>query len=124
MTEHRRRAVRPARLLGTATAVAVAAAIAIAACGSSSPNRPASPSPTSSPTGAANASTGSGSSSTSSTLAFSNCMRGHGVPNFPDPKVVSNRDGNELVYLPGINPQSPAFEAAAKACGGFEPKGP
>ena len=122
MDEHRRRAVRPARLLGTATAVA--AAIVIAACSSSSPNGSISPSPTSSSTGGANASTGSGSSSTSSTLAFSNCMRSHGVPNFPDPKVVSNHDGNQLVYLPGINPQSPAFEAAAKACGGFAPKGP
>jgi hypothetical protein len=121
MTEHRRRAVRSARLLGTATVVA--AAIAIAACSSNSPTESTSPSLTSSSTGAANASTGSGSSSSNSTLAFSNCMRGHGVPNFPDPKVVSNHEGNQMVYLRGINLQSPAFEAAAKACGGFEPKG-
>jgi hypothetical protein len=56
-------------------------------------------------------------------LDFARCMRSHGVPNFPDPKVISTKGANQLVYLPGINPQSPAFETAAKACGGG-PKGP
>jgi hypothetical protein len=56
-------------------------------------------------------------------LRFANCMRSHGVPNFPDPKVLSSHDGNQQVYLPGINIQSPAFQSAAKACGGG-PKGP
>ena len=56
-------------------------------------------------------------------LNFAKCMRSHSVPNFPDPKVISSSSGNQLVYLPGINLQSPAFQAAAKACGGG-PKGP
>ncbi len=56
-------------------------------------------------------------------LNFANCMRSHSVPNFPDPKVISSSGGNQLVYLPGVNQQSPAFRAAAKACGGG-PKGP
>jgi hypothetical protein len=56
-------------------------------------------------------------------LEFAKCMRSHGVPNFPDPKVISSHGGNEQVYLPGVNPQSPAFEGAAKSCG-FGPKGP
>jgi hypothetical protein len=56
-------------------------------------------------------------------LNFAKCMRNHGVPNFPDPKVVSSSGANQRVYLPGVNPQSPAFRAAAKACGGG-PKGP
>jgi hypothetical protein len=56
-------------------------------------------------------------------LNFAKCMRSHGVPNFPDPKVISSSGGNQQVYLPGVNPQSPAFQAAAKACGGG-PKGP
>jgi hypothetical protein len=56
-------------------------------------------------------------------VKFARCMRSHGVPNFPDPKVVSSHSGNQQVYLPGINPQSPAFQTAAKACGGG-PKGP
>lgn len=56
-------------------------------------------------------------------LEFAKCMRSHGVPNFPDPKVISSQGDNQQVDLPGVNPQSPAFEAAAKTCG-FGPKGP
>jgi hypothetical protein len=56
-------------------------------------------------------------------LEFAKCMRSHGVPNFPDPKVVSRSGSNERVYLAGVDPQSPAFQTAAKACG-FGPKGP
>jgi hypothetical protein len=56
-------------------------------------------------------------------LQFARCMRSHGVPNFPDPKVITGPGGNQEAYLSGINPQSPAFQSAAKACGGG-PKGP
>jgi hypothetical protein len=59
---------------------------------------------------------------TANGLRFARCMRSHGVPSFPDPKVVSHSGGNETVYLPGVNSRSPAFQAAAKTCGG--PKGP
>ena len=60
-------------------------------------------------------------------LKFARCMRSHGVPNFPDPKAVGTSSGNnQAVYLPGVTDgelQAPAFQAAAKACGGG-PKGP
>ena len=56
-------------------------------------------------------------------LKFANCMRSHGVPNYPDPKVFNGQGGNQEVYLPGINPSAPAFQTAAKAYGGFNPKG-
>jgi hypothetical protein len=56
-------------------------------------------------------------------LQFARCMRSHGVPNFPDPKVVTRTGGNQQVYLPGVNFQAPAVESAVKACGGG-PKGP
>jgi hypothetical protein len=56
-------------------------------------------------------------------LQFARCMRSNGVPNFPDPKVISSSGGNQTVYLPGINPYAPAFQTAAKKCGGG-PKGP
>jgi hypothetical protein len=59
---------------------------------------------------------------TASALKFARCMRSHGVPNFPDPKVISSSGGSQQVYLPGISLQSPAFQAAAKTCGGFNPK--
>lgn len=42
----------------------------------------------------------------------------------PRPKVITTSPGgSQQVYLPGINPQSPAFQAGAEACGGG-PKGP
>ncbi len=34
-------------------------------------------------------------------LGFAKCMRSHGVPNFPDPKVVSRSGSSERVYLLG-----------------------
>jgi hypothetical protein len=51
-------------------------------------------------------------------LKFSECMRSHGVPNFPDPKFSG---GGTRVTLKaggssGINPSSPQFQAAQKAC--------
>jgi hypothetical protein len=60
------------------------------------------------------------------TLKFARCMRSHGVPNFPDPKVTTGTNGNAVVDLrgAGLNFQSPAFKAAAKGCGGVAPKGP
>ena len=56
-------------------------------------------------------------------LEFAKCMRSHGVPSFPDPRVISSQGGNQQVYLTAVNAQSPAFEAAAKSCG-LGPKGP
>ena len=57
-------------------------------------------------------------------LAMSRCMRSHGVPNFPDPKFQSGPNGGLGIGMDlngsGINPSSPAFQAAQKACA---PKG-
>jgi hypothetical protein len=52
-------------------------------------------------------------------LAMSRCMRSHGVPNFPDPQFRSGPGGGVGIQLngPGIDPNSPAFQAAQKACG-------
>jgi hypothetical protein len=52
-------------------------------------------------------------------LAMSRCMRSHGVPNFPDPQFQSGPGGGVGVRLggAGLNPNSPAFQAAQKACG-------
>jgi hypothetical protein len=43
-------------------------------------------------------------------LKLSTCMRAHGVPNFPDPGP------NGLHIGPNIDPRSPQFQAARKAC--------
>jgi hypothetical protein len=63
------------------------------------------------------AATGDGSSPESANpeqaaLAYSHCMRSHGVPNFPDPK-----SGGGLFRVGGgINSQSPSFRSAQAKC--------
>ena len=49
-------------------------------------------------------------------LRFSQCMRAHGVPNFPDPTFSGG--GVRIGFGPssGINPQSPAFQKAQSDC--------
>jgi hypothetical protein len=53
-------------------------------------------------------------------IANAQCMRKHGVPNFPDP-TFSGGDLN--AGLAGLNPESPAFKRAAAACGGIGGRG-
>jgi hypothetical protein len=77
-----------------APTLAVICAVAIAACGGSSPSR-------------------SGHSGhRDPLLAMSECMRAHGIRNFPDPGTSGgiNLDGT------GINPAAPAFRTAQTAC--------
>jgi len=50
-------------------------------------------------------------------LAMSKCMRSHGVPNFPDPQFRSGGGIGIQLNGNGVNPNSPAFQAAQKACG-------
>jgi len=47
-------------------------------------------------------------------IANAECMRKHGVPNFPDPAFSG---GQSTPGLGGVNPDSPAFKQAAGACG-------
>lgn len=51
-------------------------------------------------------------------LEFSQCMRAHGVPNFPDP--ASN---GTLSLGPGLDASSPSFQAAQNHCAKLEPGG-
>lgn len=91
----------PARLkTGVPTSVAALAIIlAVAACGGSSKPRHAG-------------------SHRNVMLAFSKCMRANGVTNFPDSTGGGiNLDGT------GINPRTPAFQAAQKLCFRLMPGG-
>jgi hypothetical protein len=59
-------------------------------------------------------------------VSFSECMRTHGVPHFPDP--VQNTSGGLGLQLragagSGINPDSPAFQSAQQACKKLLPNG-
>jgi hypothetical protein len=52
-------------------------------------------------------------------LRFSECMRSHGEPNFPDPAA------NGSFTLPsGMNAESPQFQNAEKACQSLMPDNP
>ena len=55
-----------------------------------------------------------------SALAHAECMRSHGVPDFPDPGPIQI----DVSAHPDLDPNSPAFVAAAKACVSLEPAGP
>jgi hypothetical protein len=92
----RTRRLRAVVALGPGIA-ATAACLLASGCGGNSP-RPT----TASPSIAAQA------------LAFSRCMRSHGVPNYPDPSGP-NGEG-KLASNSGINFSSPAFKAAQSAC--------
>lgn len=83
-------------------ALVVAAVLALAGCGGSS-----------SPTA------GAGGSAGSQALAYAQCMRAHGVPNFPDP----NAQG--AFYMPntgGVDQTSPQYQSATAACAHLMPE--
>jgi hypothetical protein len=76
----------------TASIATVICSAAIAACGSS--RHPAGTSASGGPL-----------------LRYAQCMRAHGVPNFPDPSATGG-----LVIPNDINTESPAFKSAEQAC--------
>ena len=47
-------------------------------------------------------------------LQYAECMRSHGVTNYPDPTVMSN--GSVSVGAPGIDTSSPQYQSANQAC--------
>jgi hypothetical protein len=53
-------------------------------------------------------------------LKYSQCMRSHGLPNFPDPTESPNGIG---LRLSGIDPNSAQFQAAQTACRSLSPGG-
>jgi hypothetical protein len=63
--------------------------------------------------GGGSASAGSG-SSLAQAVAYSQCLRSHGVPNFPDP--VQTPSGHYGYRTSGIDPNSTAFQGALQAC--------
>ena len=107
--EHRgRRRARPRRAGLLAAALACLALVA-AACSS-----PASPGTGAGPAGGSNE---------HSALAFSRCMRAHGITGFPDP----DSQGNLALPKSGpgtkFDPKSPQFKAANNACKSLMPGG-
>jgi hypothetical protein len=57
-------------------------------------------------------------------LAYSQCMRSHGVPNFPDPSLgPGGTVGIQIKGGSGLDPNSSAFKAAQQACHSLQPGG-
>jgi hypothetical protein len=81
----------------TASLAAISFALALAACGSSGKS-------------------GSVSTKAAAGIEFADCMRSHGLPGFPDPSA-----GGGIRLPDGINPQSPAFQSAQRACTKYMP---
>lgn len=60
-------------------------------------------------------------------LKMAQCMRTHGVPDFPDPQVTTGPGGRGIgvriggpgMGITGFNPNSPAFQHAQRVCGAF-----
>ena len=109
-TRHRTRRQRPVKRAGRTVTVLAAFGVLATAC-SHSPSGP----------GVANASSSSSagvasSSSTStpaSPLAFAQCMRNHGIHDFPDPDSRGNFD---LAGGTDLNSSNPTYQAATQAC--------
>jgi hypothetical protein len=104
---------RPYRFKGALTVglSAAVAALAVAGCGSSN-----------SPTTSTTAQSSGPQKSISAVYRFAACMRTHGVPNFPDPKVSVHPGGGSVAQaVPNNAVGTPAFKAAQKACQGILP---
>jgi hypothetical protein len=102
------RRARPRRAGLLAAALACLALLA-AACSS-----PASPATGAGP---------SGGSARQSELAFSRCMRAHGITAFPDPNAQGGLDLNGGPGT-GLDPKAPQFKAAWRACRPLMPAKP
>jgi hypothetical protein len=115
-----------ARRAGLLAVAVLALAISLAACGSSSSsNGVASVGSKSSTTSTTPPPAGSSSAvptaDTNQLIKYSQCMRANGVPNFPDPT-----NGQLLLKAgpgTGLDPNSPAFQAAAQKCKSLRPAG-
>ena len=60
----------------------------------------------------------SGGSSSGDLLAYSACMRSHGLKDFPDPSFSGSSGHLTIMVSPGsdLNPHSVQFQAAQKSC--------
>jgi hypothetical protein len=88
-------------------ALILACGVGIAACGSASNNNQ----------------TRSAAKGYAQAIAFSKCMRAHGLPKFPDPQSSGGGVQLSIGSGTGINPQAPAFQSAQKACRHLLPGG-
>ncbi len=105
-----RRSIRSSHLLAAA---AVGLGVTVAGCsGGSEP--PSGASAGSQATAATGGSGSAGATPLAQAVAYAQCVRSHGVPNFPDP--VQTPSGGYGYRTAGIDPNSSAFQGAIEAC--------
>jgi hypothetical protein len=103
---------RPGRARAVAVTIVIATALPAAACSSGSPSS----------AGASGSPQSGGSANSSSGLAYSRCVRAHGVPNFPDPGSSGQLSKEAVVSALRAVSNSRA-EAATGACASLNPAG-
>lgn len=99
---------RHQRLRYWAMAATVLTAMALAAAGCGGGNSTSS-------SGSSSGSTPKADSAQQSGLAYAQCMRSHGVSNFPD-NAISDSSGRLSVNLPQSVTSNPHYQSASKAC--------
>ena len=103
---------RPGRVRAAAVIIVLATALPAAACSSGGPS-------SAGPSGSPQA---GGSANSSSGLAYSRCVRAHGVPGFPDPDSSGQLSKEAVVAaLRGVSDSR--AEAATGACASLNPAG-
>ncbi|MGH2883896.1 MAG: hypothetical protein ACRDPA_14575 [Solirubrobacteraceae bacterium] len=66
----------------------------------------------------------SGANIASQFVAYAACMRSHGLSGYPDPQTSASGNNVQVTISPGsLNPDSPAFKAADRACHRLLPNG-
>jgi hypothetical protein len=127
---HRGRARLRLRRAASLIAPLLALSVLVAGCGGNSPSGGVASlgthtSTTSTTSSTAAGSPGGGESSPGSqAVAYSACMRSHGVANFPDPKISTH--GNGVSVAIGVTPAitgNPHFKSAQQACNKLLPGG-
>lgn len=112
-TNYRRRS--SLRSSAIATALVFSSAVVLAACGGGS-----SSTGSTTTTGVSSSSSSVSSSVRQQDLRYAQCMRSHGVTNYPDPSASTNGVSKSITQS-GINPNSPTFQAANSECKKFQP---
>ena len=110
------RALRRACLPAARTAAAIIAIAVLALLAAACSDGP-------SPTGSGGSADAGGSANSPSAVSYSQCMRSHGVPNFPDPGSNGGFNLGPAGGSGGLDPNSPQFQKASQACQSLMPAG-
>jgi hypothetical protein len=116
-TMGRRSKLARAVLFAVALVATAALGLLVSGCGGTSSEGVAQVETTPTTTNESSSSAGSGAGNPA---AYSACMRKNGVPRFPDPDP---NGGLAIIGGPGLDPNSPKFKAADKACKKLLPRG-